>query len=248
MMRQVERAKEIYGISVATARAIIISPYLILAGFFLLLWLPQTSDFTNRMTQPKSPVEWTMFVVHLIAGIYGLRLTWLAKKNGEPRHVYLFYLLFSLALLWVAGEINAWGQKFFQYDTPAWFEEHNAMGLVTLHNLNGWDDHNHWLRLIFALGGFIGIAAQRSSRWERISAPTILATWFGLIAFKCGLDIWVKDFPITSSYAWLLFNWVVNISSKIVKVMVGLASFIFLWLNRRRLQRAWSSAPKARAF
>jgi hypothetical protein len=241
-MRQVRRAHEIYGISIATARAIIISPYLILGGVFLLLWLPQTGDFVDRMTHPKYPVEWVMFAVHFIAGIYGLRLAWLAKKKGEPRHVYWFYLLFSLALLWVAGEINAWGQKFFEYDTPPWFSQHNAMDLVTLHNLNGWDDHNHWLRLIFAIGGFIGIAAQRSPRWNRVSAPSILATWFALIAFKCALDIWVKNFPITSNYGWLLFNWVVNISSKIVKVMIGIASLLYLWLNRRRMEQHWRVA------
>jgi hypothetical protein len=246
-MRQVRRAQEIYGIGVATARAIIISPYVIFVTFFVLLWLPQTSDFTDRLTHPKHPLEWTMFAVHLIAGIYGLRLAWLAKKNGEPRHVYWFCMLFSIALLWVAGEINAWGQKFFDYGTPSWFAQHNAMGLVTLHNLEGWDDRNHWLRLTFAVGGFIGIAAQRSLRWKRLSAPTILATWFALIAFKSVLDIWVKNFPITSSYDWDLFNWVINRLSKIVKIMIGIASLIYLWLNRLRFEREWSSTQKAPA-
>jgi len=220
----------------------VVAPFIILLGFVLLLWIPQTSDFTDLMTHRKYPVEWLMFAVHFCAGIYGLRLAFLAKKHGEAPFVYLFYFFFSLALLFIAGEINAWGQKFFEYKTPEWFARHNALNAVTLHNLEGFDNRNHRLRLIYALGGFVGMALSRTRRWNRIGAPAILGWWFGLIAVKSLVDFWVKDFPITSTYGWLYFNWVINRASKITKVIVGISAWLYLWLNKRRLERDWHAA------
>ena len=239
-MKQSDHARRTYDMHAINRGIIVVSPWLVLLAFFVLLWLPQTSDFTDALTHPRHPLEWTMFAVHVAAGIYGLRLAWLAKKNGEPPRVYLFYTLFSVGLLWIAGEINAWGQKFFDYETPAWFAAHNEMGIVTLHNLTGWDNRNHWLRLAFAIGGFAGIAAQRSPRWRRIAAPSILASWFAAIALKSLLDVWVKDFPIGYSYDWALFDWVVNRLSKIVKIMVGITSLLYFRLNYLRLRREWT--------
>jgi hypothetical protein len=246
-VKQLEQAGKEYGISRTTGWTIVIAPFVILLGFSLLISLEQTWEVTDLMTHRGYPVEWTSFGVHLLAGVYGLRLAWLARKNREPRLIYLFYFLFALALLFVAGEINAWGQKFFDYHTPAWFRHHNALRLVTLHNIHGFDNNNHRLRLIFALGGFLGIALQKSARWNHIAAPPILGWWFGVILFKCLLDFWVKDFPITSSMSWLVFNWTINRISKIVKVMIGISAFLYLWLNKRRLRKIWAETPMAAA-
>lgn len=246
-MKQLDEAQKCYWISATTAWTIVIAPFVILFGFAFLLWLPQTGNAVNELTYPKHPIEWTMFGVHFLAGMYGLRLAYVARQNHEPAQIYVFYLLFSLALLFIAGEINAWGQKFVEYQTPSWFEQHNAMGIVTLHNLYGFDNNNHRLRLIFALGGFVGIALQRSRKWNRIAAPSILGWWFGLIAVKCLLDIWVKNFPNTSTNQWLLFNWIVYRTSKIAKVMIGICAWLYLWLNKRRLEREWTRGPKVAA-
>jgi hypothetical protein len=244
LLRQhLANAQREYGISPAASWTIVVAPYLILGVFFFLMSYPPTQDFTALMTFPNYPIEWAMFVVFLGGGIFSARLAFRLKRNGEPLVVWLFYLVFAIGLLWTAGEVNAWGQKIFNYPTPHWMAARNAQHQMTLHNLEGWQNHNHWLRTAFAVGGFIGIALQKSPRYRKIAAPAILFSWFFAIAIKCGLDFWTKSFPLDSSYDWIMFQWVVNRTSKIVKLMVGIAAFIYLWLNSRKLKAEAHANP-----
>jgi hypothetical protein len=236
--RHLDHAVRENGIRRGTAGALLVAPYLILAVFFFLMSWPVTQDFTALMTFPSYPIEWATFVVFLLGGIMSLRLAMRARRSGEHRLVWIFYLLFAIGLLWTAGEVNAWGQKIFGYETPSWMDLMNEQHQMTMHNLRGWQNHNHWLRLAFALGGFMGIALNNHPRYRKIAAPAILFSWFLVIAFKCALDFWTKDFPIESSYGWLMFNWIVNRVSKIVKLMVGISAVVYLWLNRRKFEDA----------
>jgi hypothetical protein len=229
-----EHAQREYGITPTASRAIVVAPYLILGLFFFLMSYPPTQDFTALMTFPNYPIEWAMFAVFLSGGILSWRLAFRLRRAGEPRLVWLFYLIFAIGLLWTAGEVNAWGQKIFDYHTPAWMHARNAQHQMTLHNMDGWQNRNHWLRTAFAIGGFIGIALQRFPRYRKIAAPAILFSWFLVIAVKCGLDFWTKGFGIDSSWEWTMFQWIVNRTSKIVKLMIGIAALIYLWLNSRK--------------
>ena len=231
-----KNAQRQYGIGSAAAKLIFIAPYVILAVFFLFMSLPSTQDFTELMTHRKYPIEWAMFFAFLVAGIMSLRLGWRLKRRGEPATIWLFYIIFAIGLLWTAGEVNAWGQKFFEFHTPAWMHRINAQHEMTMHNIEGWQGHNHWLRFAFAIGGFVGISLQKSPRYRKIAAPAILFSWFLVIAFKCGLDFWTKDFLHTSSYSWVLFIWIVNRVSKIVKLMIGITALLYVWLNGREQQ------------
>lgn len=245
--RHFEQAEREYGISRAASRAIVIAPYVILSAFFFLMSYPKTQDFTALMTFPNYPIEWAMFVVFLGGGIFGFRLAFRLKGQGEPRLVWIFYLVFAIGLLWTAGEVNAWGQKIFDYRTPHWMQIRNAQHQMTLHNMYGWQNHNHWLRTAFALGGFIGIGLQKNPRYAKIAAPTILFSWFFVIAIKCGLDFWTKSFPSDSPWAWIMFQWIVNRTSKIVKLMIGITALIYLWLNSRKWKLHSQIAARAPA-
>jgi len=234
LRHHLEHAQREYGISSTASRAIVIAPYLILGFFFFLMSYPRTQDFTALMTFPNYPIEWAMFAVFLSGGILSWRLALHLKRAGEPRLVWLFYLIFAIGLLWTAGEINAWGQKIFDYHTPSWMHARNAQHQMTLHNMYGWQNQNHWLRTAFAVGGFIGIALQRFPRYRKIAAPAILFSWFFVIAVKCALDCWTKSIPSDSPWEWLMFQWIVNRTSKIVKLIIGITALIYLWLNSRK--------------
>ena len=236
-----EHAQRQYGISSGAARTIFIAPYIILGLFFFLMSYPATQDFTALLTFPNYPIEWAMFVVFLVGGIFAWRLAFRLKRAREPYFIWLFYLIFALGLLWTAGEVNAWGQKIFDYPTPHWMQIRNAQEQMTLHNMHGWQNRNHWLRAVFAIGGFIGIALQKHPRYGKIAAPAILFSWFLMIALKSTLDFWTKSFAPDSPWEWIMFQWIVNRTSKIVKLMVGIAALLYLWLNGRKLNAA--SAP-----
>lgn len=242
--RHLENAQRKYHISAAASRTIFWSPYLILALFFFLISYPPTQDFAALMAFPNYPIEWITFVACLIGGIFSLRLAFRLKSNGEDRLIWIFYLLFGLGLLWTAGEVNSWGQKIFDYHTPHWMRIRNAQGQMTLHNMYGWQNHNHWLRTAFALGGFVGIGLQKSPRYRKIAAPAILFSWFLVIAIKCGLDFWTKSFPVGSEWHWVMFQWIVNRTSKVVKMMIGIAACLYLWLNSRAMSEQAATMPR----
>jgi hypothetical protein len=235
----IQEAGERYGISAGLARTIIIAPYVILFIFTFFMSIRPTQDFTERLTHENFPVELTSIFTGLCGGILGLSLAWRARKHGEQNFVVLFYTVFSLGLLWMAGEMNAWGQNFFGYSTPAWLNRINAQHMITLHNIEGMHGHNHWLRLSFSVGGLIGIALNRSPRYRKIGAATILFSWFILVVIKCGFDFWVKNWPIETSYNWLLFNWIINRISKVAKMMVAISGFLYVCLNWRMLNAEW---------
>jgi hypothetical protein len=234
LRHHLDQAPREYGISSSASKAIVVAPYVMLGLFFFFMSYPATQDFTALMTFPNYPVEWAMFAVFLIGGIFSWRLAMRLKRAGEPRLIWLFYLIFAIGLLWTAGEVNAWGQKIFDYHTPSWMHARNAQHQMTLHNMYGWQNRNHWLRTAFAIGGFVGIALQRFPRYRRIAAPAILFSWFFVIAVKCALDFWTKSFPNDSPWDWIMFQWIVNRTSKIVKLMVGITALIYLWLNSRK--------------
>jgi hypothetical protein len=239
-----QKAQDAYGIASGTAWAIVISPYLILGFFFFLICYPPTQDFAALMTFPNYPVEWVTFTTCLIGGIFSCRLAFRLKRSGEPRLVWIFYLLFGLGLIWTAGETSAWGQQVIGYKTPGWMEARNAQGQMTLHNMYGWQNHNHWLRTFFGIGGLIGIGLQRSPRYRRIATPAILFSWFLVIAIKCGLDFWTKTFPAMSEWHWAMFEWEVNRASKVVKMMIGITACLYLWLNNRAYKKRISDITR----
>ena len=231
--RHLENAQRTYGISAVTSRVILAAPYVILGLFFFLISYPPSQDFAAQMTFPNYPIEWATFVACVIGGIMSCRLAFRLKRKGEPLLTWVFYLVFGLGLLWTAGETSAWGQQVLGYRTPHWMQVRNAQHQMTLHNMYGWQNHNHWLRTAFALGGLIGIALQKSPRYRKIAAPAILFSWFLVIAIKCGLDFWTKSFPVGTEWHWMMFQWIVNRTSKVVKMMIGIAGLLYLWLNSK---------------
>jgi hypothetical protein len=232
-------AVKTYDIQPWLAKLIVIAPYVILFVFTFFMSLPPTQDFTELLTHRNYPVELIAIAFSVCGGVLGLRLAWRAKKNNEEAFVVAFYALFSLGLLWLAGEFNAWGQNFIGYATPPWLDRINAQHMFTLHNIEGMQGHNHWLRLVFSTGGLIGILLTRSPRYRKIGAATILFSWFLLVLIKCGFDFWVKNWPVESSYNWLLFNWIINRISKVAKMMVAISGFLYVWLNARLLAAEW---------
>lgn len=235
LWHHLRNAQQAYGISAATSVVLFAAPYVILGSFFFLIAYPPTQDFAALMTFPNYPIEWITFIACVVSGIFSWRLALQLKRKGERRLIWMFYVVFGLGLLWTAGEVTAWGQQVLGYRTPDWMQARNAQHQMTLHNMYGWQNHNHWLRSAFALGGLIGIGLQKSARYRKIAAPPILFSWFLAIAIKCALDFWTKSFPPDSSYEWMMFQWIVNRSSKVVKMLIGITACLYVWLNSRSI-------------
>ncbi|MFZ2170221.1 MAG: hypothetical protein WAW61_11355 [Methylococcaceae bacterium] len=182
------------------------------------------------MLDENHPVELLTFVFALLGGIFGLALARRAKNQGEKTFVFSFYLFFSVALIFVAMEEIAWGQQFFKFDTPAAWRSINLQGETTFHNIVGMQGHSEILRLIFGLGGLVGVWLSFYPFFQKIGAPVILLSWFLIISFHAAVDYYNDYFPIEPR-----FDYYVRRSSELVEMFIAISGFLYVILNSKML-------------
>src|SRR5262245_39227125 len=111
----------------------VVLPILAFAAYFVCLaCFPQ---FTKTYLHTEhGAIEWGTALAFLIATIVAARLTW-KSQNKAPKHYRVLYGLFAVAGMLVALEEVSYGQKFFYWNSPGWFAEHNSKGETNLHNM-----------------------------------------------------------------------------------------------------------------
>jgi hypothetical protein len=189
-----------------------------------------------RLGEREQCVDWLTSGPALIGGILGLRLAMRERQRGKEKIIWLFYLVFALGLIFIAGEETSWGQDFFHYHTPGFFERYNEQDDVTLHNLDGMNGRNHYLRLLFGVGGLIGLLAWKSDRFRDVGPPRVLQVWFWLIALKSLLDI-----HFIASAGETMPSYIIMELSEVIEMLVAIAGLLYVWLNSRRLARLAAS-------
>ena len=210
---------------------IVILPVVLMAIF----WAGMNTDNVRStfmwMLQENHPVELLTFIFLLAGGLLGLRLAYQLNMRRERAWVYGFYVFFSLILLLVAMEEVAWGQWFFGFKTPTFFKEINAQGELTLHNIQVLQGHSEYFRLSFGLGGLIGYALGRLKPFYKIAPSILLLPWFIVIVGHAGLDLYNDYFPIQRE-----FDYMMQRSSELVEMLIGMVGLLYIWLNSRMLQ------------
>ncbi len=211
-----------------TTRLLEWSPLILLGGFWFAMVLPATQDFCALLLRENYPVELLTFLAALAGAVIGFRLVARLRAVGAPAGVRLFFLLFSIGLLLLAGEEVSWGQDFYWYKTPRFIRLHNAQNQVTLHNLEIWHGHNHLLRLFFGVGGLLGLWLGRFPALRPVTPPPLLWLWFSLITMKSLVDVYVKNVPVSA-----MTFYEINKVSEVVEMMVAFTGLLYLWLKTR---------------
>lgn len=217
--------------------AIIYSPLLIVATFALALLLEVTREMVLFMILENHPVELLTFVFLLLGGIFGVVLSRRAWTAGEQSPVWGFYLLFAVGLLVTGMEEVAWGQWFFRFETPAAVRDLNVQREFTLHNIETLHGHTEFFRLAFGLGGLIGIGLAGRGPFQKIGVPSVLLLWFLCITVLSGLDLYNDYLPLGDR-----LDFTVRRLSEVVEMMIGMAGFLYLWLNAKVLAVGWRKA------
>ncbi|MGI9114027.1 MAG: hypothetical protein DLM52_02225 [Chthoniobacterales bacterium] len=221
-----------YGLPVAWKRAIILFPIIAFSLFAVAMFLESTQDYAFALVEDNNVVDILTFLPAFAGGVLGIIVAMRARRLGKEKLVWLFYLLFALGLIFIGGEETSWGQNLYHYRTPEVFDRWNEQGEVTIHNLDGLNDRNHFLRLAFGAGGLIGLLAWKSARFRDLAPPRVLQIWLWLIALKSALDIY------TTPYAARLMNaYIVAQLSEVIEMLIAIAGLLYVWLNGRRLQR-----------
>ncbi len=191
---------------------------------------PSTRDIGFWMLAENSPVELLSFLIFLLAGIYGIRFSFRIKSKIKLIH-FTFYLFFSVVLVFIAMEEISWGQWFFHFETPEAWQKINAHEETNLHNLKGLSEKTEILRIIYAVGGIIGIYLARFQQFAMLSAPKILLIYFIIIGVNASLDYYADLVPINENIDYALAK-----SSELMELFIAISAFVYLWYNRERIE------------
>jgi hypothetical protein len=93
-------------------------------------------------------------VVAMVA--FGTGIVLLARKPRPPGRMALAWIaLFTLGCLFFAGEEASWGQHYFGWASPEFFQEHNEQGETGLHNMSALLDQAP--RTVLTIGAILAV-------------------------------------------------------------------------------------------
>ena len=198
-------------------------PFVLIFICFVALVFEPTRGATLWMLEENHPVEFITFVLFAVGGLLGIRLAVVGARTGMPRFQVVFYACFSILLLLIAMEEIAWGQQFFGFETPEKIQQVNRQGELTLHNVAVLQGRSEWFRLLFGVGGLVGVLFSRWKPLEPIAVPLWLLPWFLVVSLHAGYDV-LDDFmttPIRVAFA-------VQRSSEWIEMMVSIAALLYV--------------------
>jgi len=224
-------------LSVPVARAIVVAPVLIVA-VAVAMWSTQASrPLIHWLLAENHPVETLTFFALLAAAVLGAGLALRARQAARGRLVTGFYAVFAAGLLFVAMEEISWGQWILGFEVPAGIRAVNKQGEFNLHNLPVLHAPFEILRMVFGLGGLLGVWLSSARLTRDIGAPAMLSSWFVLIAMLGALDL--RNYFVPHG-GQLLFVYGARLV-EVLELMIGLSAWLYMWLNRRRFLRAWDA-------
>jgi xanthosine utilization system XapX-like protein len=164
------------------------------------LALPLTRDVTLSLIHRQADIrengliEVATFLFAALAGLIGFYLSLLLVRRPAER---VYFLLFGLVMIFIAGEEVSWGQWIEWFETPEWFREHNSQGEMNLHNLGPLQGRSEIFRVAFCLVGVAGLRPPR--RWrEVLRVPSCLALPLVVALVFSTLDLLADILPFNS--------------------------------------------------
>jgi hypothetical protein len=195
------------------------------------LALPATRPFTRFVfTAENGPVELLTFVLLILGGVRGLLLARAAHRLGLGRATVAFYGAFAVGLILVGMEEVAWGQWFFHWDTPAFWNEVNHQGETTLHNVGLMQGRTRFLRIVFALGGLVGVWCARVPAFAHVAAPAILTSLFWIVGAQAGLSLLMGAVAPSS-----VVHKGLKESAELMELYIAFTAWVYMVLNARRV-------------
>ncbi|PIA77479.1 hypothetical protein BFR04_08535 [Gaetbulibacter sp. 4G1] len=218
-----------YKISYKTAKSILLIPIVLSLLLGLVIIIPSSRLFGLWLLEENKPVELLTFVLFLFGGIYGFKFSFKILKIKE-RLIFFFYFIFSFCLIFLALEEIAWGQWFFSFETPEYWQKINVQGETTLHNLKGIQGNSEIFRFIFGFGGICGIFFKRLPNFDDLRVPIFLTTWFIIIIVHSIFD-YISDYIELKDG----MNFALSKFSEFIELLISISAFLYLILNSRRI-------------
>lgn len=213
----------------SSKRVLEVLPIALFLIFTFFLALPFTRSATMWLLTENRPVEILTFVLLMVSAFYGAKVTFRSFKQGETFYITAFYVIFSLGLFLTGMEEIAWGQQFWGFETPESLKNLNEQGEVTFHNIRGLHGNTEVIRLIFGIGGLIGIYLGKYEIFRKISVPTILFTLFAVITAHAAADVF-DDIVTVHKY----IDAAISELAELIELFIAAAAVLYLYINLNR--------------
>lgn len=211
------------------------APAVLLGGSALLLAFPLTARVARWLLAEDHLVEDLTFAAFLAASVIAGRLAWVYRR-GVPWWIAGIYVLLALAFFAIGMEELSWGQRRIGFETPEWLRRINGQGEVTLHNIGALQGSSEWMRLLAGVLGLGAIGARRRPSLDRVAAPVELRPWFLVITGHALVDVFNDLMPIEPR-----FDFIMQRTSEVVELEIGVAALLYTWLNMRRFSASFGA-------
>ena len=252
---ELKAAARTYGIKPSLVNLIVLFPVVLVVMYvFFVLFPPTRSVALYLVWGENSLVEDLTFIFLLSGAVLGLRLAWRTKKLRGAVLASAFFVLFSVGLLFTAGEEVAWGETFVceggcdRYETPSVFKLTNKDAPESSFHNAYMSGHTGFLRLAFGVGGLIGVLSPSLRRFLNVEVPAILSLWFFIITVETVIYLYCRYLPCPGDLGFLYAD-VASFSARMtetVEMMIGLTGLLFVWLNSRMLSFRAKTPPGVR--
>lgn len=216
-------------------RTIILAPLALVGAFSIVLAIPATRDAAIWLLLENHPVEIATFLFLLPAGFASLYLAAATRRRRGSLLTQGFYLLFGAGLIFTGMEEIAWGQYWLGFESPAALVDLNVKGEATLHNIAGLNERTEILRVLYGLGGLVGTWLHHRGRLQAITPPSVLWTWFAVIAAISTYDLANDITPLIGPLDTLA-----QYLDELVEMLIGLSALLFVSM---RIHEARAATP-----
>jgi len=208
-----------------------------------LAWMSQPECFrtaTTWITNELGFVENATWLAFLGGSILALRAAFAARSHRD-RVATLVCAAFAVFCFVAAMEEISWGQAFFDWPTPRWFDAFNAQGESNLHNLWPFQDLSSLGVLLFALGGLATMFARARDRLQRWALPAEMAPLLALVACMAAVETfndWTTVIPQPAAE-------IIGTMSELAELYGAIVCLGWAWLGGQSLAREWAAADDA---
>ncbi len=112
------------------------SPLVIMIGLILGFNLIEQGPFYEWLLRSEFGIIENLTVLYsFIAAVISFKLIFMTKDMPQSQFFKVWFILFTVALIYLGGEEASWGQHIFGWSSPQYFIENNQMNETNLHNL-----------------------------------------------------------------------------------------------------------------
>lgn len=227
---------------------------------YVLIYFLSADTIVNYFGEDKFFEWFSAFSWFLAAVLFGVALQAVIRRPGVVHPIWYFGLL---AITFIAaGEEISWGQRLFDYETPAVVANSNLQGEMNLHNLKLFDvrtsvdgDKKTGIQRWLTFGrmgsliwiGFLVILPlttkfipplARFFAWARMPVPPVQLAYLGIAGYASFLIIDSLNGPVLagdeSQYIKFAIKFAINEYKETLVAVLFLCAAMYLFMGERR--------------